>query len=47
MKFPSRENRICKFYVVEYNTAIIGVSDSEALGLVNLNFDVIEKENSK
>ena len=37
---------ICKFYVVEYNTVIIGVSDSEALGLVKVNFDVIEKGNS-
>ena len=36
---------ICKFYVVEFNTAIIGISDSETLGLVNINFDVIEKGN--
>ena len=36
---------ICKFYVVEYNTMIIGIADSETLGLVNVNFDAVEKEN--
>ena len=41
-----RKQTICKFYVVEFNTVIIGISDSETLGLVNINFDVIEKENS-
>ena len=33
---------ICKFYVVEYSSAIIRISDSEKLGLVQVNFDVIE-----
>ena len=37
---------ICKFYVVKYSTAIIGIADSEKLNLVMVNFDVIEKENS-
>ena len=49
VKIPFKgEKTICKFYVVvEYSTVIIGISDSETLGLVNMNFDVIEKENSK
>ena len=37
---------ICKFYVIELNTEVIGIHDSETLGLVNINFDVIEKGNS-
>ena len=41
-----RKQTICKFYVVEYNTTILGVTDSEKLGLVNINFDVIDRENS-
>ena len=36
---------ICKFYVVEYSTVILDVTDSEKLGLVNVSFDVIEKGN--
>ena len=31
---------ICKFYVVEHATAILGVSDSEKLGLVKVNFQI-------
>ena len=30
-------------HVVEYSTAIIGISDSEKLDLVKVNFDVIER----
>ena len=41
-----RKQTICKFYVVEYNTAILSVTDSEKLGLVKVNFDAIERENS-
>ena len=37
---------ICKFYIVEFNTMIIEIHDSETLGLENINFDVIEKGNS-
>ena len=37
---------ICKFYVVENSTMIIGIADSEKLDLVRVNFDVIEKGNS-
>ena len=32
--------------MVEYSTAIIGISDSEKLGLVKVNFDVSEHEGS-
>ena len=38
---------ICKFYVVEHATAILGVSDSEKLGLVKVNFDVIQSKTVK
>ena len=37
---------ICKFYVVEYNTTIIGITESEKSDLVRVHFDAIEKENS-
>ena len=40
------KSRICKFYVVEDATAILGISDSEKLGLVKVNFDMIDKLNS-
>ena len=38
------KQEICKFYVVEHTTAILGVSDSEKLGLVKVNFDVIQSK---
>ena len=38
------KQEICKFYVVEHSTAILGVSDSEKLGLVKVNFDVIQSK---
>ena len=38
------KQEICKFYVVEYTTAILGVSDSEKLGLIKVNFDVIQSK---
>ena len=44
--FKGRQE-ICKFYVVEHNTAILGVSDSEKLGLVKVNFDVIQSKTVK
>ena len=43
ISFKERQ-QICKFYVVEYNTAILGVSDSEKLGLVKVNFDMIQNK---
>ena len=33
---------ICKFFVVEHETAIIGINDSEKLGLVRVNFDTVD-----
>ena len=38
------KQEICKFYVVEHNTTILGVSDSEKLGLVKVNFDMIQNK---
>ena len=32
---------ICKFYVVEHETAIVGISDAEKLRLVRVNFDTV------
>ena len=34
---------ICKFFVVEHERAIVGITDSEKLGLVKVNFDMIDK----
>ena len=33
---------IYKFYVVEHNTVILGVSDSKRLDLVKVNFHMVE-----
>ena len=41
--FKGRQE-ICKFYVVEHSMAILGVSDSKKLGLVKVNFDVIQSK---
>ena len=38
---------ICKFFVVEHETAIVGISDSEKLRLVQVNFDVVRDEHVK
>ena len=38
------KQEICKFYVVEHSTATLGVSDSEKLGLVKVNFDMIQNK---
>ena len=32
---------VCKFFVVEHDTALVGINDSEKLGLVNVNFDMV------
>ena len=32
---------VCKFFVVEHETAIVGISDSEKLRLVQVNFDMV------
>ena len=41
------KQQICKFYMVEHNTAILGVSNSKKLGLVKVNFDVIHSKTVK
>ena len=38
------KQEICKFYVVKHATAILGVSDSKKLGLVKVNFDMIQNK---
>ena len=32
---------VCKFYVVEHETAIVGITDAEKLRLVKVNFDIV------
>ena len=34
---------ICKFYVVKHSTAILGICDSEKLGLVKVNFYTVDR----
>ena len=33
---------VCKFFVVEQETALLGINDSEKLGLVKVNFDTVK-----
>ena len=33
---------ICKIFVVEHEMAIVGITDSEKLGLVRVNFDTVD-----
>ena len=35
---------ICKFFVVEHDTALLGIGDSEKLGLVKVNFDMVKSD---
>ena len=35
---------VCKFFVVEHETTIVGISDSEKLRLVQVNFDMVKNE---
>ena len=39
-----RRSQVCKFFVVEHETAIVGITDSEKLGLISVNFDMIKNE---
>ena len=39
--------KICQFYVVDFPTAILGIHDSESLGLITIYFDCIEAETSQ
>ena len=34
---------ICRFFVVEHEAAILGITVSEKLKLVKVNFDMVEK----
>ena len=43
LSFRNR-SQVCKFFVVEHETAIIGITDSEKLGLVSVNFDMVQNE---
>ena len=43
LSFKNR-SQVCKFFVVEHETAIIGITDSEKLGLVSVNFDMVQNE---
>ena len=38
---------VCKFFVVEHETAIVGISDSEKLRLVQVNFHMVKNEHVK
>ena len=33
---------VCKFFIVEHETAIVGITDSEKLKLVKVNFDMVK-----
>ena len=39
-----RKSQVCKFFVVEHEMAIVGITDSERLGLISVNFDMIKDE---
>ena len=38
---------ICKFFVVEHKTALVGINDSRKLGLVQVNFKMVRNEHVK
>ena len=38
------KSQVCKFFVVEHETAIVGITDSEKLGLISVNFDMVKNE---
>ena len=35
---------VCKFFVVKHDTALVRINDSEKLGLVKVNFDMVKNE---
>ena len=39
--------KICQFYVVDFSTDILGMHDSESLGLITIHFDCIGAETSQ
>ena len=46
LSFKGRSS-ICKFFMVEHETAIVGISDSERLKLVKVNFDMVRNGHIK
>ena len=46
LSFKGRST-IGNFFVVEHETAIIGIHDAEKLGLIRVNFDLVEEEQIK
>ena len=36
---------VCKFFIVKHETALLGIDDSEKLGLVKVNFDMVKNIN--
>ena len=39
--------KICKFFVVDFSTAILGIHDSDSLKLITVHFDSIDAETSQ
>ena len=46
LSFKSK-SLICNFFVVEPETVLVGITDSEKLGLVQVNFDMVKNEHVK
>ena len=46
LKFKSK-SLVCNFFVVEHETALVGITDSEKLGLVQVNFNMVRNEHVK
>ena len=46
LSFKSK-SLICNFFVVEHETALVGITDSEKLGLVHVNFHMVKNEHVK
>ena len=46
LSFKSK-SLICNFFVVEHETALVGITNSEKLGLVQVNFDMVRNEHVK
>ena len=44
LSFQGR-SQVCKFFILEHKTAIVGITDSEKLGLICVNFDMVRNEN--
>ena len=46
LSFKSK-SLVCNFFVVEHETALVGITDSEKLGLVQINFNMVKNEHVK